>query len=145
MKYEILQGQYADFLNSISHYAASFRAPFAGIQLGETADLFVPITMKAQMTPNSDGLTDHKDYWLAMIGRLKPGLSPAQAEEAFAPLYRQILETELPLAAARFSPEAQQRFLEKRMLMEPGSRGRAILQRDVKQPLSARRDLLVRK
>jgi formylglycine-generating enzyme required for sulfatase activity len=31
MKYEISQGQYADFLNGISHYAASFRAPFAGI------------------------------------------------------------------------------------------------------------------
>ena len=31
MKYEITQGQYAAFLNRISHYAASFRAPFAGI------------------------------------------------------------------------------------------------------------------
>jgi formylglycine-generating enzyme required for sulfatase activity len=31
MKYEITQGQYAEFLNGISHYAASFRAPFAGI------------------------------------------------------------------------------------------------------------------
>lgn len=31
MKYEVLQGQYAGFLNGISHYAASFRAPFAGI------------------------------------------------------------------------------------------------------------------
>jgi formylglycine-generating enzyme required for sulfatase activity len=31
MKYEILQGQYAAFLNSISHYAASFRAPIGGI------------------------------------------------------------------------------------------------------------------
>jgi formylglycine-generating enzyme required for sulfatase activity len=31
MKYEITQGQYADFLNGISYQATSFRAPFAGI------------------------------------------------------------------------------------------------------------------
>ena len=110
------------------------RAGFTGVQVGQTPDIFIPITMKAQMTPNSDGLNDHRDYWLAMIGRMKPGLSPTQAEDAFAPVYRQILETELPLAG-RLSSETQQRFLEKRMLMDPGSRGRAILQRDVKQPL----------
>lgn len=110
------------------------RAGFTGVQVGQTPDIFIPITMKAQMTPNWDGLNDHRDYWLAMIGRLKPGLTPAQAEGAFAPVYRQILETELPLAG-RLSPETQQRFLEKRMLMDPGSRGRAILQREVKEPL----------
>jgi len=31
MKYETLQGQYADFLNTIGHYAASFRAPLGGL------------------------------------------------------------------------------------------------------------------
>jgi len=107
---------------------------FTGVQVGQAPDIFIPITMKKQMTPNWDSLDNHRDYWLAMIGRLKPGLSAAQAEEAFAPVYRQILETELPLAG-RFSPETQQRFLDKRMLMEPGSRGRAILQRDFKDPL----------
>ena len=110
------------------------RAGFTGVQVGQTPDIFIPITMKAQMTPNWDGLNDHRDYWLAMIGRLKPELSPTQAEAAFAPIYHQILETELPLAG-RLSPETQQRFLEKQMLMEPGSRGRAVLQRGVKQPL----------
>ena len=110
------------------------RAGFTGVQVGQTPDIFIPISMKAQMTPNWDGLNDHRDYWLAIIGRLKPGLNPAQAEEAFAPVYRQILEKELPLAG-RLSPETQQRFLEKRMLMDPGSKGRAILQREVKEPL----------
>ena len=32
MKYETLQGQYADFLNTIGHYAASFRAPLGGLE-----------------------------------------------------------------------------------------------------------------
>ncbi|MGA9770172.1 MAG: ABC transporter permease [Blastocatellia bacterium] len=110
------------------------REGFTGVQVGQTPDLFIPITMKAQMTPNWDGLNDHRDYWLAIIGRLNPGLTPDQGEKAFAPVYRQILEEVLPLAG-RFSAETQQRFLDKPMKMEPGSRGRAILQRDVKEPL----------
>ena len=32
MKYEISQGEYAEFLNMIGHYAASFRAPLGGIE-----------------------------------------------------------------------------------------------------------------
>ena len=110
------------------------RAGFDGVQVGQRPDIFIPITMKALMTPNWDGLADHRDFWLTIIGRLKPGLSPEQAEEALTPVYRQILEAELPLMG-RFTPETQQRFLERRMLMEPGSRGKPVLQRDTKQPL----------
>jgi len=109
------------------------RAGFNGVQLGQTPDIFIPISMKAQMTPNWDGLNDHKDYWLAVIGRLKPGLSPAQAEEAFAPIFRQIQELEL--AFNNFSPETQQRFVDKKMLLAPGSKGRPILEREQKEPL----------
>lgn len=110
------------------------RAGFDGVQVGQKPDIFIPITMKSQMTPNWDGLNDQKDFWLAIIGRLKPGLSPPQAEEALAPIFRQILEAELPLLAIS-SAEMQQRFVERRMLLEPGARGRPILQRDVKEPV----------
>ncbi|HKS42898.1 MAG TPA: ABC transporter permease [Blastocatellia bacterium] len=110
------------------------REGFAGVQVGQTPELFIPMTMKAQMTPNWDGLNEHKDYWLAIMGRLKPGLTPDQAEKAVAPIYGQILEEILPLAG-RFSPETQQRFLTKPLLLDPGSRGRPILQRDTKEPL----------
>ena len=109
------------------------RPGFNGVQVGQTPDIFIPISMKAQMTPNWAGLNDQKDYWLAIIGRLKPGLSPTQAEQALAPIYRQILEEEAPLLKS--SPEMTQRFVERQMLMDPGSRGRPILQRGVKEPL----------
>ena len=110
------------------------REGFTGVQVGQTPQLFIPMSMKAKMTPNWDGLNEHKDYWLAIMGRLKPGLTSEQAEKAFAPIYAQILEEVLPLAG-KFSPEGQQRFLTKPMLLDPGSRGRPILQRDAKEPL----------
>ena len=63
------------------------REGFTGVQVGQTPQMFIAMTMKAQMTPNWDGLNEHKDYWLAIMGRLKPGLTADQAEKAFAPVY----------------------------------------------------------
>ncbi|MFL6212372.1 MAG: ABC transporter permease [Blastocatellia bacterium] len=110
------------------------RAGFNGVQVGQLPDVFIPIMMKAQMTPGWDALDDHKDYWLAMIGRMKPGLSRQQGEAAVAAVYQQILEEELP-RQGNLSPEQQQRFLGKPLLLDEGSRGRPILQRDAKAPL----------
>jgi predicted permease len=110
------------------------RPGFNGVQVGQTPDIFIPITMKAQMTPNWDGLNDHRDYWLAIIGRLNPGLSREQAEGAVTPVYRQIIEEELPLLG-NLSADSQQRFRDKSLLLDPGSRGRPILQQTVKEPL----------
>lgn len=110
------------------------RAGFNGVQVGQTPDMFIPITMKAQMTPNWDGLNDHRDYWLAIIGRLKPGLLREQAEAAVAPVYSQIIEEELPLLG-NLSADSKQRFRDKKLLLDSGSRGRPILQHDTKEPL----------
>jgi len=110
------------------------RAGFMGVQIGQTPDVFIPIMMKAQITPAWDGLKDHKDYWLAILGRLKPGLSARQAEAAFAPAYRGILEAELPLMG-KWSADTQQRYLDQKLQMTPGAQGRQILQRDAKTPL----------
>jgi predicted permease len=110
------------------------RAGFTGVQVGQTPDVFIPMMMKAQITPAWDGLKNHKDFWLAILGRLKPGLSAKQAEAAFAPAYRAILEAELPLMG-KWSAETQQRFLDQKLQMTPGAQGRQILQRDAKTPL----------
>ncbi len=110
------------------------RAGFTGVQIGQTPDVFIPMMMKAQITPTWDGLKEHKDFWLAILGRLKPGLTAKQAEAAFAPAYRGILEAELPLMG-KWSAETQQRFLDQKLQMTPGAQGRLILQRDAQAPL----------
>ena len=72
-------------------------AGFSGIQPGRPADLFVPMMMKAQMTPFWNGLDDPKDHWLQMVGTLEarslaragaggaPGHVPASARGAPSP------------------------------------------------------------
>jgi putative ABC transport system permease protein len=109
------------------------REGFRGVQVGQTPDVFIPMMMTAQVTPNRNDLNNHKDHWLAILGRLKPGMSPAQTEDAVRPSYRSILDEELPLMTG-FRAETRQRFLDKRILLDDGSKGRQILQRDAKKP-----------
>jgi predicted permease len=109
------------------------REGFHGVQAGQTPDVFIPMMMKAQMTPSWNGLNDHKDHWLAIMGRLKPGMSRAQTEEAIHPAYRSILEDELP-SMTGFNAETRKRFLDRRILLDDGSNGRQILQRDARKP-----------
>ena len=109
------------------------RSGFSGIQIGQAPDVFIPMTMKAMMTPNWDGLVDRKDHWLAIAGRLKPGFTAAKAEAAIAPTYRAILESEAPLM--KLSEKNERRFLDKKVSLIAGSHGRPILQQDAEAPL----------
>ena len=103
------------------------RAPFTGIQLGEAADLFVPITMKAQMTPNWDGLDDVNDYWLQAMGRLAPGVSREQAEAGLQPIVRSLLEQQVDNYKG-LSADKRARLLDRKLLLAPGAQGRLVLQ-----------------
>jgi predicted permease len=106
---------------------------FTGVQVGLVPDVYIPITMKAQMTPNWDGLADRNNHWLTMLGRLKPGMSASKAQAGLAPLYRAIMEGEAP--ALKLSARDRQEFVNRKLVLDTGSHGRPILQHDTKQPL----------
>ncbi len=110
------------------------RKDFPGIQPGRPADLFVPLAMKASMTPFWDGLDDPKDQWLQLVGRLKPGMTPRTAESALVPTYRGILQELLP-RMKNWDEKERQQFLERRILLAPGGHGRTVLSTDVGTPL----------
>jgi predicted permease len=62
---------------------------------GTVPDFFVPMTMKAQMTPQWDELEDRRSKWLNIIARLKPGMSVQQAEAGINPLWKALRTVEL--------------------------------------------------
>lgn len=103
------------------------RQGFAGVQVGQTPDVFIPVMMKAQMTPNWDGLDNWNDYWVALIGRLKPGLTAKQAEAGILPTYGALLAEQLPKVKG-WPKETQERFLAKRIELLPGAGGRQVVQ-----------------
>jgi predicted permease len=106
---------------------------FTGVEVGQLPDIFVPITMKQQVEPNSDLLADRRYHWVAVIGRLQPGLTRSGAEAALAVVFHPILEAEVPLE--QITPRQKPQFLARKLLLEDGSRGRLIVQRDTEQPL----------
>lgn len=111
------------------------RAGFSGVQVGQTPEIFIPLTMKAQMTPNWNGMERWDDYWLAVIGRLKPGTTATQAEAGLAPLYRALLEEQLANMKGAVEQAWRERFLAKRIELKPGAQGRTVLQNDAGAPL----------
>jgi predicted permease len=73
------------------------QAGFNGTETGEIFDLWLPLTMQAQiMAQTEDRLRDRDKRWLVMIGRLKAG---AQAEQA---------QKELDIIAAQLRQEYPQ-------------------------------------
>ncbi|MGB7847557.1 MAG: ABC transporter permease [Candidatus Acidiferrum sp.] len=109
---------------------------FDGIQLGMIPDLYIPITMKPAITPAWNGLGDHRDYWIKLIGRLKQGISRMRAAAALAPTYRALLENELPLNSG-MTEQQKKKFVERQIVLRDGARGRPLLENDTRPQLLA--------
>ena len=114
------------------------QADFTGVQVGESADIFVPLMMKAQMTPEGSGLEEWDNYWLAILARRKPGLSMAQSEAGITAAGRPLLQEQLAqMKDVSWDQQKRQKFLDKKVLLLPGAKGRTPLQRDSGGALTA--------
>ena len=68
---------------------------FHSVVMGDTPNLFVPMTMKAEIMPGVTDLLDITSRWLNIVGKLKPGLTREQAEAGINPLWYSIRAEEL--------------------------------------------------
>ncbi|MDQ1408690.1 MAG: putative transport system permease protein [Acidobacteriaceae bacterium] len=102
---------------------------FDGIQVGQTPNIFVPMMMKPQMTPNSNGLDDWNDGWLAILARRRADLSWTQTEAALTAAYRPLLEQQLATIKG-WDQKERALFLDKKILLLPGASGRRTVQTD---------------
>jgi predicted permease len=98
---------------------------FEGVELGVPAKVFVPIMMKTEMTPHSDGLKDRRRRlsWVTAYGRLKPGVSLERAQLSLQPLMHSILDMEVqqPEFTRNATAADRQLFLRNRVELLPGS------------------------
>jgi putative ABC transport system permease protein len=103
---------------------------FTGVQIGKIPDLFVPMMMTQQMTQYGETLDKWNDYWMTLLARRRPGISERQAEAGINAVYRPLLEEQLPQIKSAWNEDKRQRFLDKKILLSSGARGRTIVQRD---------------
>ncbi len=108
---------------------------FDSIITGTVPDFFVPISMKATMTPGWDDLEERRSRWLNIVARLKPGVTMQQAEAGINPLWKAIRAFELQSIPSR-SQRFREQFVEKSYVsVIDGSRGFSPLRQIMRTPL----------
>jgi predicted permease len=105
------------------------RAGFSGAQVGKSPDVFVPLMMTPQMTLGQDTLDGWNDYWLKVLARRKAGVSEPQLVASLNAAYHPLLEEQL-LKINGWNKLKRQAFLNKKIILSSGSRGRTVVQRD---------------
>jgi predicted permease len=109
---------------------------FSGIELGRPAQIFLPLTMKPQVTPAWNGLDDPRFAWARVFARLKPGVSREQALAALQPLYRAQIAEEIALPGfANAAASAREGYLTSEVAVVPGGQGRSNFRRATATPL----------
>ncbi len=89
---------------------------------GDHPALFVPMTMKPQITPGWNDLDERSSVWLNIIGRLKPGVTRERAQAGIDPLWYSLRVqrlSEMGHSSERFKSE----FLKSHLFLENGSKG----------------------
>jgi len=66
-------------------------AEFFGTKVGESPDIWIPLSMQKEVPPGFDGYNDNLFESLHLMARLKPGVSNAEATAEANVLYQQIL------------------------------------------------------
>src|SRR5438552_7914933 len=109
---------------------------FHGETVGANPDIWVPLTMQSEVFPGQDYLSEEtspfrKTEWLQAIGRLKPGVTLAQAKASIEVEFHQMIETQ----AGGMSEEEKRQFLNQHLAVTPGSHGASTLRGDFGKPL----------
>ena len=108
---------------------------FDGTTLGARPQVFVPITMKAQMSPGWNQWSNRTSYWVYLFARLRPGVATESARESLNAQYRTIInDVEAPLQQG-MSEATMARFRTKPILIVPGGMGQSTVRSESKTAL----------
>ncbi len=93
---------------------------FFGETVGSAIDFWIPLQLMPQVYPGYNFLTEKDMTWLTSMGRLKPGITRAQAQAATNVLFQQIIRAEAPL---HMSSEEVRHYMDQRLEFKDGRSG----------------------
>ena len=102
---------------------------FFGVDPAAAPDLYLPLhtNLLVDGTQAARMYGDENFYWIEMMGRLRPGVSRAQAQAALAPRFHRWVETTAKTAGERARLPA--------LIVNPGAEGLGSLRRQYSKPL----------
>ena len=109
---------------------------FKSTSLGHEPRVYVPISMREQMTPGWRGFDNRRKYWVYLFGRLDDGVSVAQATAAIDVVYSSLIRDVEASLQTGMSDATLERFKAKQVVLEPGRRGQSEANEMVSAPLS---------
>jgi predicted permease len=108
---------------------------FDGTVLGSRPMVYVPITMRAVLTNGFTGMENRRNYWIYLFGRLKPGVSLAQAETGMNAVYRPIINDVEAALQQGMSEQTLGRFRAKTISVQKGAQGQSSVHKEARTPL----------
>lgn len=105
---------------------------FNGISVGDTFDVAVPVCIEPIVSPRNNRLTLRHAWWLASIGRLKPGWTVERANAQIAAVTPSILQETIPPV---YDSDKVKKYLEYKLGVFSASTGFSSLRQDSETPL----------
>ncbi len=106
-------------------------AGFTGLDPARSPQIRVPVQMKPILTPGWDDIGDRRSQWIQMFARMKPGYTVESAKASLQPLFSQILREESAMPQLKdASKYYRDRFLARKIQMEPAANGYSQMRRD---------------
>jgi predicted permease len=97
---------------------------FTGLDPARSPQIRIPIQMKPLLTPGWDDIGNRRSQWIQIFARMKPGFTVNSAQASLQPLLTQILREELTRPELKdMSPYNRDRFLKRKIRMEPAANG----------------------
>jgi len=96
---------------------------FFGVNVGRNPDVYVPLAMKAEITPTWDLYDDRTAHFLHILGRLKPGVTIKQASPSLQVIFKPMLAADLGALKGAISQRFRDRFLAKALVLQPAYNG----------------------
>jgi len=107
---------------------------FKGVAFGDEQNVFVPLAFKPAVTPGWDGTSNWTDYHLYCFGRIAPGLTQTQAQDALNSVYAGLVEKQASLMTGR-TEKFLERFRQHRLTLQPGDFGHSAFREELRTPL----------
>ena len=126
-------------INGFPYQIIGVSAPeFQSAVWGQVPDVFVPMSMLDQVIPGKGSrLQNHKDRWMNIVGRLKPGETPERAQVAMAPLWHALRAEELKALGTKSQRFVDDFLTRSELQVLPGSKGLSYERGSIEKPLLA--------
>jgi predicted permease len=111
-------------------------ATFHGVDIGAVPALWIPASMYAEAIPGAEDLLRRPTFWMQILARLRPDLTPVQAQTGLQPWFKAWLQDNMlrpgfPLIAA----DRRRSYLASTLELTPAPQGHSPLRRSLSQPL----------